>query len=292
MVHPAMMSRLRETALEVGLGAVHRFRRFKYRSHLPHLETKDQLIVTALERDGGYATNVDALGVPGSDEMLGEADRLVEEMRLIPRRDTGKDYVIAAAPELITRFPAILRWGLEERLLAIAETYIGMLVTYRGVLARFDFPDGTVRETRLWHLDQEDSRILKIIVYLDDVDADGGPFEYIPASVKQPRQLAEGPKKRINDADDLAQLVPPDLWRAVTGKRGTVAFVDTCRIFHRGRLPTGKTRKSLFFCYNSRWPFRPSHCEPLFDVDQFLEAEGSLGPRQNAALDFSYLCRT
>jgi len=32
---------------------------------------------------------------------------------------------------------------------------------------------------RQWHLDVED-RMLKIIIYLNDVNLHGGPFEYIP----------------------------------------------------------------------------------------------------------------
>jgi hypothetical protein len=166
-----------------------------------------------------------------------------------------------------------------------------MPVTYRGVRARLDMPDGTVRETRLWHLDQEDSRILKIVVYLSDVDDDGGPFEYIPVSREQPHRLARGSKKRVRDHEAFEDAVPPEFRRAVVGPRGTVGFVDTCRMFHRGRMPVNGTRKTLFYAYNSRWPMRPSHCGPMFMVGKFKDIAGNLTPRQNAALDFGYYQR-
>jgi hypothetical protein len=180
---------------------------------------------------------------------------------------------------------------LNERFLAIAENYIGTPVAYRGVLARLDMPDGTVRETRIWHLDQEDSRILKIVVYISDVDDDGGPFEYIPASFDQPFHLVHGGKKRVDDEEAFDDAVPQDRRRAVVGPRGTVGFVDTCRILHRGRLPLTGTRKSLFFAYNSLWPMRPSYCGPMFLVDDFKSQGAALTARQAAALDFGYYRR-
>jgi len=290
MVHNEAISRLRETALEVTHGAAFRLRRWVHRANLPTVTADDREILDALELDGACASTLEALGVPESAALLRDADRLMTEMtKQSSRPGGGKDYVVTASPALIADYPAILRWGLDERLLAIAESYIGMPVTYRGVLARLDFPDGSVKETRLWHLDQEDTRILKIVVYVNDVSDSGGPFEYIPASLKQPRNLAEGPKLRINDADELAESVPPKHWRAVTGRRGTTAFVDTCRIFHRGRLPTAGARQSLFFAYNSRWPMRPTHCNPLFEVERFVADNGPLAAHQKAALDFSYV---
>lgn len=129
------------------------------------------------------------------------------------------------------------------------------------------------------------------MVYISDVDDDGGPFEYVPASFRQPRHLARGPKKRVDDEMAFDLAVPPENRGAVIGPRGTVGFVDTCRVLHRGRLPVNGTRKSLFFAYNSRWPMRRSHCGPMFMVDKFRAAAGILTPRQADALDFGYFRR-
>jgi hypothetical protein len=288
MIGRESISSIRDAVLEAGHGATSYFRRLANRAHLTRVDDRDRSILNALETNGAYASTLDALGAVGSAELLEQSDRLFDEMSRQKPRQGNKDYMVAAQPNLITNYSEILRWGLNERFLAIAENYIGMPVTYRGVLARLDMPDGTVRETRLWHLDQEDTRILKIVVYASDVDDDGGPFEYVPASFRQPRNLVRGSKKRVDDelAFDLA--VPTVSRGAIVGPRGTVGFVDTCRILHRGRLPVNGTRKSLFFAYNSRWPTRPSHCGPMFVVDRFLETVGNLTPRQAAAVDFSY----
>jgi hypothetical protein len=282
---------VRDAIQEVGHGATSYFRRMANRARLAKVSDRDQPIVEAMEAEGAYKTDLEKLAVSGSAELMRASDRLFDEMAQLKPKRGNKDYMIGGSPSVITKYPEILSWGLNERFLAIAENYIGMPVTYRGVLARLDMPDGTVRETRLWHLDQEDSRILKIVVYISDVDDDGGPFEYVPASFSQPRHLTRGSKKRVDNEAALDRAVPPESRGAVIGPRGTVGFVDTCRVLHRGRLPLNGTRKSLFFAYNSRWPLRPSHCGPMFLVDKYKAAVGTLTPHQPDALDFGYYRR-
>jgi hypothetical protein len=289
MISRESLSSVRDAVLETGHGVTSCFRRLASRSKLAPLDAGDRAIIEALESDAGYATHLDQLGVPGSAELITAADQLFKEIGQLSPKQGNKDYLICAPPDVVTKYPDIIRWGLNVRLLSIAENYIGLPVTYRGVEARLDMPDGTVRETRLWHLDQEDSRILKIVVYVSDVDGDGGPLEYLRAGFRQPRRLARGPKKRVLDEAAFDRTVPPQHRGVVMGPRGTVGLVDTCRVFHRGRLPVNGIRKTLFFAYNSRWPTRPSHCGPMFVIDAFKAAAGNLTPRQAAALDFGYL---
>ena len=267
----------------------HRLRRWQHRSRLQALDPRDVRALASLGELGGFTTNLADLGIPGSEGLLTAADRLMDEMASLPKQGGTKNYLTSASPEVIIKHPEVLRWGLDERLLSIAEQYHGMPVVYRGVLARLDFPDGQVEETRIWHLDQEDDKILKVIVYVSDVGEDGGPFEFIPADQNPPLSLAKGPKLRVDDDAALEAAVPSSRWKAVTGPRGTVAFADTCSVLHRGRLPTAGIRKTLFYCYNSKWPFRPTYCEPMFPVDRFIAGAGPLTARQRAALSFSYI---
>ncbi len=283
------MSGIIESVLWSGHGLRHRLRRWSHKGRLERLDARDEAVAAALEREGGCTTDLGHLGIARSDEMMSAADRLMREMGALPKQAGKKSYLTAAGPELIARYPEIIRWGLDERLLAIAERYHGMPVVYRGVLARLDFPDGQVEETRIWHLDQEDDRIMKIIVYVNDVTDEGGPFEFIPASTDPPLSLAKGPKLRVDDEAALQAAVDPARWKAVTGPRGTVAFADTCAVLHRGRLPTAGARQTLFYCYNSKWPFRPTYCEPMFPLERFAAAAGPLTQRQRDALAFDYI---
>jgi hypothetical protein len=288
MIGRQALSSIRDVFRETSHGTTSYFRRRANRALLSPVDPRDCTILDALERDGGYSTSLDALGAQGSADMLAAADHLFKEMEQLSPKSAPKDYTISAPKSVVTKYPNVIRWGLNERFLSLAENYIGLPVTYRGVQARLDMPDGTIRETRLWHLDQEDRRILKIVVYGSDVDDDGGPLEYVRADISQPRRLARGSKKRILDEKVFDQVVPAQYRVAVLGPRGTVGIVDTCRVFHRGRLPVSGIRKTLFFAYNSRWPTRPTHCSPLFLVDAFKNATGNLTPRQTAAIEFGY----
>jgi hypothetical protein len=263
-------------------------RRARHRPRLPALSGDDQHIVAELHAEGGHVTDLAKLAIDGSESMMACSDELIREMEGLPRHSDNKSYTLTSPPDVIIKYPEVLRWGLDERLLAIAEHYIGMPVAYRGVLARIDFPDGQVAETRLWHLDQEDSRILKIIVYLSNVDEEEGPFEYIPANIAIPRRLIVGSKMRVNDERSFEDAVPSANWRTAVGQRGTVVFTDTCRALHRGRPPVRGHRKTLFYCYNCQSPFRPTYCGPLYPVDQFVRHSGPISARQRQAMELRY----
>jgi len=95
------------------------------------------------------------------------------------------------------------------------------------------------RESQLWHFDREDRLILKIFVYLSDVDTGSGPFTYAPQTHKKgklrsisPEYFDESGVRRTND-DQMASVLPRENWRVCTGKKGTVIFADT-RGFHKG----------------------------------------------------------
>jgi hypothetical protein len=245
-------------------------------------EGSDRAVVEALRRSGGFVTSLDALGIPGTAEMVTAADEI---FRAIADRAAGKGGFIASAPQgEIDGHPALIRWGLDERLLDIVESYIAMPVDYRGLTARRDIKGGEQLETRLWHRDYEDWKIVKIIVYLNDVDRGGGAYEFIPRTelpIWRVGPLA-GSDGRIAETA-MREVVPESSWRACSGSRGTVVFSDTCSVYHRGTIAHSEDRHALFFCYNSRSPRSPGDCQPLFDRARFAAACG-LSVRQRAAI--------
>jgi hypothetical protein len=275
------MADLRQLANEQRWNLLYWNRRRRHHSALPRLPEGDAAIVRRIARDGAAIVSLDALGVPETAAMLAAGDALHRAIAGRPPKKGG--FGIQATPAEIGGAPDLVRWGLDERLLAIAESYIGLPVTYRGLTLRRDIVGGEKVETRLMHRDNEDNRILKIIVYLNDVDARGGPFEFIPRR-KTPlpwRIPHEG--SRTGDAE-MARLVPPDEWVCCTGRRGTAILVDTCRVYHRGRIAETEDRLTLFFCYNSAVPMSPQWCGPLFDHAAFAASHPDLSAAQRAAL--------
>jgi hypothetical protein len=249
---------------------------------MPVLSTEDQMIVRNLERTGVHVCALDDLRVDGSDTILSICDSLTHPLAGIPVPDD--DYVVSARAEDVIANPRLIRWGLDERLLAIVRTYIGTPISYRGLTVRRDVVGGPLAETRMWHRDSEDNRIVKIIVYLNDIGEDGGPFEFVP--VKWTPATWRVPyvnSSRVSDVE-MRRLVPPAHWTPCTGARGTVVFVDTCRVFHRGRVAEKEDRRTLFYCYNSRQPISPQWCLPLFDTSAFLTAYPNLSETQRTSI--------
>ena len=75
------------------------------------------------------------------------------------------------------------RFALNNKLLNIANAYFGMYakLRYYNVWKTFA-SQSDARESQLWHFDREDNYILKLFLYLDDVDDGAGPFTYAPGT--------------------------------------------------------------------------------------------------------------
>ncbi len=280
-----MMQDLRQHANEQRWNLVYWDRRRRHRAALPALSAADAALVRRIEGEGGVVTSLEDLAIPGTAAMLAAGDALQRAMA--GRAPVKGGFGVQAAAEEIGRYPDLIRWGLDERLLAIAENYIGLPIVYRSLTVRRDIVGGDKVETRLLHRDNEDNRILKIIVYLNDVDENGGPFEFIPRPLTPASWRVPHDGSRASDAA-MARLVPPARWRCCTGKRGTAVFVDTCRVYHRGRIAATADRLALFFCYNSARPLSPQWCAPLFDRAAFIAAVPALSPAQRAAITPRY----
>jgi hypothetical protein len=259
-------------------------KRFFGKAKLPPLDPRDRPIVAALRRDGACVTSLDSLGIAGTAAMLAAADRLAAAT--LGRKPGKGGFNIQPAQDEIESCPDLIAWGLDERLLGLAAHYIGLPVAYRGLTVRRDIVGGEATETRLWHYDDEDFRIVKVILYLNDVGPDGGPFEYIPKPAAPAAWHFPEGYGRMEDAD-LVRLAPRDTWVTCAGRRGTAVIADTCGIPHRGRISGSEDRLALFFCYNSITPLHPEWCRPLFDRTIFQRSGWALSPLQAAALAYA-----
>jgi hypothetical protein len=259
--------------------------RRRHRRELPDLSAPDRALVHRLLENGGAVTSLDALDLAETAAMLQSADALMASLR--GRLPAKGGFGVQASTAEIDAHPALIRWGLDERLLAIVTNYIGLPVVYRGLTVRRDLAGGDKVETRLFHRDNEDNRIVKIIVYLNDVDETGGAFEFVPIADTPASWRLKADGSRASD-EAIARLTSPSRWLPCMGKRGTAVFADTCRIYHRGRIATNADRLALFFCYNSATPISPQWCQPLFDRKRFVAACPDLSPTQTAAISVDY----
>jgi len=228
-----------------------------HEAHLPGLRDSDARIVDDLKTSGVSITSLDAMGLEGVDAMLADAYALVARHSPWTRSFQADGADIVAHDNII-------RWGLSDRLLDIAENYLCAPVGYDGINVFFTKADGMEAGTRRWHRDAEDTRMLKIALYLNDVDEDGGPLQVLRRRLPDHDRMVGG-KFRILRQGQLEKALgnfDPD--RDVvtsTGKAGTLVFADTAALYHRGAPARTRDRCAIYFNYMNRTPLRPFRCE-------------------------------
>jgi hypothetical protein len=228
-----------------------------HEAHLPHLRDSDARIVEDLKTSAVSITSLEAMGLEGVDALLADAYALVARHSPWTRSFQADGADIVAHDKII-------RWGLSDRLLDIAENYLGVPVGYDGINAFFTKADGMETGARRWHRDTEDRRMLKIALYLNDVDEDGGPLQVLRRQLPDSCRMVRGKfptlrqeqlEKALGDFDPDRDVV------TCTGKASTMVFADTAAVYHRGKPASARDRCAIYFNYMNRVPLRPFRCE-------------------------------
>jgi len=166
-------------------------------------------------------------------------------------RRAGKEFVVRAysfggAP--LGPGDAWFRACVAPRVLDLANAYLRMWAKLSYVDLWYTVPqapDSDRAASQLWHLDFDDKHLLKAFLYLNDVDEDSGPFEYVPGSQPDGRYDAVwhwSPLRtgRIPD-EQVRATVPADGIKTFTAPRGTLILCNTSGL-HRGGFSTAKPR--------------------------------------------------
>ncbi|MBD2292509.1 phytanoyl-CoA dioxygenase [Anabaena sphaerica FACHB-251] len=253
----------------------------KHKKKLPVLSHADNLIAQALKREGVYVTSLEHLGLPSTAQMLDSANSYAAMME--SPRNIQSGYKL---PQIytVTDLPEFFTWGIEKRLQNIIENYIRLPMVFHGVHVRKDFPNEQQLQTLLWHKDSEDRRMIKVIIYLNDVTEKHGPFEYLPLPTnlvdwcnyyRVDYALWKSNYLGIND-EKMMKIIPKSAWKSCPGKIGTVIFVDPRNVLHHGTVRT-EERSTLFFVYTANPPKRPELCTQYND-DTFIKPNKQLIP--------------
>lgn len=129
-----------------------------------------------------------------------------------------------------------------EPVLRVAGSYLGDPPLLDHVfLLHSTYKPGPYRVSQLWHRDYDDTRLLKLFVYLTDCEevADG-PFTFIPAGLS--KRIGFSMHSHRDDAQ-LGIGDPDKVATKVRAKRLTAFMVDTTRCYHMGsRVQEGHER--------------------------------------------------
>src|SRR5436305_3646821 len=273
--------------------------RRRYARTRPALDETQQRTLARLREDG-YATLPLRELLPDTSvwsELEADAARFVSETEAglalereggdsALRRRPGKEFVVrkySRGVQLGLGDPW-LRLGVDSRLLDVANEYLQMWSKLEYVDVWYTPPADADerRSSQRWHRDFNDRHLLKAFLYLTDVEADAGPFEYVPRSAPGGELDHLWPWRPLGDnyppEEDLEEKVGERSVSFVAPK-GTLIFCNTSG-FHRGGFAVGKPRVLATVTYSS-----PASLAALTERN-FAVSDGpdGLGPAQRYAL--------
>ncbi len=175
------------------------------------------------------------------------------------RDNPSKSYLVNLLSRKDVHSPdgALVKLTLDPKLLEIVAAYLGLWPRLHGVGSWLNVPtDDPAQASQMWHRDPEDLKLVKVFIYLVDVDEDRGPFTFIPKThpfgANAGKEPAYEDRKRILD-DEMNRVFPPETHRVCTGPANTMILADTVG-YHRGGKPRSGNRILLTFTYTSSWP--------------------------------------
>ena len=135
-----------------------------------------------------------------------------------------------------------------RRMLDVANAYLRMWSKLEYVDVWYSVPQSREAarvSSQLWHRDYNDKHLLKAFLYLVDVDAEMGPFQYVAGSQPGGPYSDAWPWKPLGEnypsEGELERRIPDSAIRSFVGPKATLVFCNTSG-FHRGGFSTTAPR--------------------------------------------------
>lgn len=165
----------------------------------------------------------------------------------------------------LRRYPEFVQFCLSIPVVNAVSRYLGTVPVLRRVGLLLSSPADDNAGSRLYHLDPEDFRQVKLFVNVFGVTPDHGPLTWLPGHVSGAvlkrvwrREKAAGERRdqfRRWDDDELTPLAGASDRVELLGPEGTGALVDTSRCLHFGsRIKPGAMRL-VFYAQYLRYHF-------------------------------------
>ena len=240
-----------------------------YRKTAHPLSAEAQRVVGALSQDGVAVTS--AAQLLNGNNLFDELRTAVEQLevdwtdKLATERQQAQSYdpkrktfILQMLGTKPTLDPTSIyaRFALQPAILELANAYFEMYTQLRFYNVWHTLrTEAAPRESQLWHRDRDDHRILKLFVYLSDIDSSAGALTYATGTHTNGQRRAnpefsmEGTVKRTTD-EQMARVVPATQWLTAAGTEGTLVFADTSG-FHKGGLARSRDRLQYVCMFTS-----------------------------------------
>lgn len=242
--------------------------RGRFAENRPQLDDVQRRIVDELEADGYSLLTFAELFDDGDSwsEIDAQAARFVGETEAGLAGDR-EGLRVRAGKEFVVRLHS---YGVDldltdswfhacasHRMLDVANSYLGMWSKLEYVDMWYSVPQPESADrisSQRWHRDFNDRRLVKVFLYLVDVDEQTGPFQYAAGSAPGGPYGDAWPWRPLGEnyppENELEQRIPEDAVRTFTGPKGTLLFCNTAG-FHRGGFATGRPRVLATATYSS-----------------------------------------
>ena len=185
------------------------------------------------------------------------------------------DYIIKMMPEnsVLASDHPLISVGLSPAILDVVNGYLGLLskMVYTDAWHSIPMDPGKRIGSQRWHRDPEDRKMVKVYLYVSNIDANCGPMEYLPGTAN----VSNAPSKTIAKwlaagaslyppVEEIDQHFPASARIPCTGSKGTLVFCDTTGL-HRGGVPRSDPRVIATWTFvtpaalnNHRFSVRPA----------------------------------
>lgn len=251
----------------------------RFAMNKPKLDSSQQAILDRLNKDGIVSFNFEELF--GNRQVFDELQQFyaahqqkyaaeINEQR--ENRGNSKSYIYSIRDkyDVFDMKNPMVKVAVNDRLMPVVNSYLGLAGDFRyyDIWQTFIANQGPVRSQN-WHRDPEDYLMVKVFIYLNDVDETGGPFMYAKgshakgANFKDPEWYKEDGRNANRSSDEnVEKIIPRSDWMTATGKAGTVILADT-RGLHKGGFATHNER----IMYNSMFVSPSSYFKPTFQTN-------------------------
>ncbi len=159
-------------------------------------------------------------------------------------------------------------------ILGMGTAFYGAIPLVTFLKVRYAFKNNLPQaDTQFFHVDGGSFRIFKALIYLHDVDEDGGPFCYVRGSHRL-KWDGWDQKARYED-EEIEAIYGPDAIVRCHAKAGDVILANTTGI-HRGEKPVKANRGIMIvnYCLHSEYGFEQP---PIHIKKRDREALASFG---------------
>ena len=254
--------------------------RRKLAEHRPALDGKQQEVIGGLEEkglsivplseffpdaDGELWAKLRARGDDFIERVEAErAKRAAKEAKKGRKKGLGKgDYIMRLLGKGVPTLPADDPWlqlGISDHMLDVVNSYFGLWskLTYVDLWYTPPAAPGVERvSSQRWHRDYNDERLVKVFIYLTDVDEDTGPLEFVLGSTPNGEYGNVWPWRPVSNdlyppQDEFDRQIPRSAHVTLTAPEGSMIFCNTSG-FHRGGYATGD-RPRVMAVYNYSSP--------------------------------------